>query len=90
MLELLRNSNKCYSIVLTEDFHRNLNWFCKFVSKFNGLAFFVYKNVNYEIELDACLQGLGARCGNLLNSIASGSQKHEDRASGDAEYSSCY
>ena len=43
--------------------------FCKFIPKFNGSAFFVHKNVNYEMELDACLQGLGARCGNEIYSI---------------------
>ena len=67
MLELLRSSNKCSFIILTKDFHRDLNWFCKFVPKFNGSAFFVHKNVN--CELDACLQGLGARCGNEVYSI---------------------
>ena len=54
---------------MTEDFHRDLNWFCLFVPKFNGLAFFVHKNVNHDIELDACLQDLGARWGNKIYSI---------------------
>ena len=69
MLELLRTSSKCSSILLTEEFHRDLSWFCKFVSKFNGSTFFVHKNVNHEIELDVCLEGLGARWGNKIYSI---------------------
>ena len=69
MLELLRTNNKNSTIILTDDFHRDLNWFCKFVPRFNGTAFFVHKQVNYEIELDACLQGLGARWGNEIYAI---------------------
>ena len=69
MLELLRNSNKFSSILLTEDFHRDLNSFCKFSPKFNDSAFFVYRNVNYEIEIDSCLQDLGAISGNAIYSI---------------------
>ena len=69
MLELLRNNNKCSSILLTEDFPRDLKSFCKFTLKFNGSAFFVYRNVNYEREIDSCLQALGARSSNEIYSI---------------------
>ena len=69
MLELLRANNKNSIIILTDEFHRDLHWFCKFVPRFNGTAFFVHKHANYEIELDACLQGLGARWGNEVYSI---------------------
>ena len=66
MLEVLRNSQKRVKIQLTPEFHRDLNWFREFIPKFNGCAFFVHQNIQYEIELDACLQGLGARCGNQV------------------------
>ena len=69
MLELLRTNTKNSAILLTDEFHRDLDWFCKFVPKFNGSAFFVHKHVHHEIELDACLQGLGARWGNEIYSI---------------------
>ena len=69
MLELLKTNTKTSAILLTDEFHRDLNWFCKFVPKFNGSAFFVHKHVNHETELDACLQGLGARWGNEIYSI---------------------
>ena len=69
MLELLRSSHKREKIKLTKDFHRDLKWFQNFIPKFNGTAFFVYQNICYEIELDACLQGLGARCGDQVYTI---------------------
>ena len=69
MLEVLRNSQKRVKIQLTPDFHRDLNWFIKFIPKFNGTAFFVHHNIQHEIELDACLQGLGARCGDQVYAI---------------------
>ena len=64
--EVLRNSQKRVKIQLTPEFHRDLNWFIKFIPKFNGSAFFVHRNIQYKIELDACLQGLGARCGDQV------------------------
>ena len=69
MLEVLRNSQKRVKIQLTPEFHRDLNWFIEFIPKFNGSAFFVHHNIQYEIELDACLQGLGARCGDQVYAI---------------------
>ena len=69
MLEILRNSQKRVKIDLTPEFHRDLNWFLKFIPKFNGSAFFVHQNIQYEIELDACLKGLGARCGNQVYAL---------------------
>ena len=69
MLEVLRKSQKRVKIDLTPEFHRDLNWFLNFIPKFNGSAFFVHQNIQYEIELDACLQGLGARCGNQVYAL---------------------
>ena len=69
MLEVLRNSHRKEKIQLTAEFHRDLNWFVNFIPKFNGIAFFVHQNIQYEIELDACLQGLGARCANQVYAI---------------------
>ena len=69
MLELLRTNTRNSVIILNDEFQRDLNWFCKFVPKFNGSPFFVHKHVNHEIELVACLQGLGARWGNEIYAI---------------------
>ena len=72
MLELLRSSHKKEKIRLNQDFHRDLNWFQKFVPNFNGTngtAFFVHQNTHHEIELDACSQGLGARWGDQVYTV---------------------
>ena len=66
MLELLRSSHKQDKIILTQDFKQDLNLFKEFVPKFNGTAFFVHNQIHHEIELDACLQGIGARWGNRV------------------------
>ena len=60
MLDLLRSHFGKEQIPLDINFHRDLNWFQKFLPQFNGKAFFVHRPVQATIELDACLQGLGA------------------------------
>ena len=42
---------------LEQNFHRDLNWFRKFLPQFNGTAFFNHSPVQMTIELDACLVG---------------------------------
>ena len=69
MLELLRSANKQEKIILSKEFKQDLNWFQEFVPKFNGTAFFVHNHIHHEIELDACLQGMGARWGNQVYAI---------------------
>ena len=59
MLALLRQAENQKNKISSE-FCQDLNWFTKFVPKFNGTAFFIHNYVNQEIELDACLQGMGA------------------------------
>ena len=46
MLEVLRSSQKGEKIHLTQEFHRDLNWFTNFIPKFNGTAFFVHQNIH--------------------------------------------
>ena len=70
MLELLRNAGKRENIVINAEFRRDLNWFEKFSQKFNETAFFSHIPVKHDIELDACLQGLGARWGNSVYAVA--------------------
>ena len=60
MLDTLRRHFGTDSISLDIEFHRDLNWFKKFLKKFNGRAFFDHRPIQATIELDACLQGLGA------------------------------
>ena len=69
MLDLLRNADKLSKIALTVDFKRDLNWFLEFLPKFNGKAFISHYPINESVELDASLQGLGARWGSQVYSI---------------------
>ena len=65
MLDTLRRHFGTDDIVLDIEFHRDLNWF----KKFNGRAFFYHRPVQATIELDACLQGLGAIYRNQVYAI---------------------
>ena len=69
MLDLLRAANKQESVRLNDEFKRDLNWFCAFLPEFNGSAFFKHDQIDGEIELDACLEGLGAIHNNHIYAI---------------------
>ena len=66
MLELLRQNYDKNSITLTQDFKRDLHWFHKFLTIYNGVSYFDNKKVDEVLELDACLTGLGGRWGNKV------------------------
>ena len=57
------------NINLDQNFHRDLNWFIKFLPHFNGVIFFNHVPFRMTIELDACLQGLGAICRNQVYAV---------------------
>ena len=44
---------------LNLDFFQDLNWFSKFLTKFNGTAFFDHRPIKALVELDACMTGMG-------------------------------
>ena len=69
MLDLLRASDKFTKIILTTEFKQDLNWFLQFLPRFNGKAFISHRQVTEEIELDASLQGLGARWGQYVYTV---------------------
>ena len=69
MLNTLRAHFGTDAINLDQDFHRDLNWFLRFLPQFNGTAFFNHTPVHMTIELDACLVGLGAICMNQVYAI---------------------
>ena len=69
MLDLLRASDKQEAINLTVPFKQDLNWFRTFLPTFNGTTFFCHKKFGLQVHLDACLNGLGAICGNEVYSI---------------------
>ena len=66
MLQLLRDTRDSKVINLTNDFHRDLGWFQKFLPMFNGTSFFKHRTIDGEMSLDACLTGLGGRWGSLV------------------------
>ena len=70
MLDLLRASDKVNKISLSVEFKRDLNWFLHFLPKFNGKAFISHRQITEEIEPDASLQGLGARWGHQVYTLA--------------------
>ena len=53
-------------VALTPEAQRDINWIQKFLPSFNGVAIFDHRPIAHEIELDACLQGLGARWGSQV------------------------
>ena len=69
MLDTLRAHFGRDNINLDQNFHRDLNWFIKFLPHFNGVAFFNHLPFSMTIELDACLQGLGAICRNQVYAV---------------------
>ena len=70
MMDTLRAAHKQDTIVIDCEFRRDLNWFTKFLPKFNGVAFFNHKPIHTHVELDASLEGLGAMCCQEIYAIA--------------------
>ena len=61
MLALFRQSSTKRRIVLTEEFHNDLNWFLLFLPKFNGITYIQKPNIPgaQTLHVDASLTGLG-------------------------------
>ena len=66
MLCLLRDNYDKKTITLTPDFKRDLRWFQRFLTQYNGISFFDHTCVDGVLELDACLTGLGGRWGSFV------------------------
>ena len=66
MLQLLRDNCAEKIITLTDEFKRDLVWFSKYLSNYNGISIFDHKNLHQKLELDACLTGMGGVCGNYV------------------------
>ena len=61
MLTLFRANSKAKKIVLTADFHKDLNWFLNFLPSFNGVTYLRKSQIvnNHSLHIDASLTGLG-------------------------------
>ena len=57
-------------IPITEDMHRDVKWFCKFLPVFNGTAKFNHDIIDQALtlEIDACLQRVGGVWKNMVYS----------------------
>ena len=56
-------------IKITTEAKRDINWFTKFISIYNGVTFFYQKPIAHSIELDASLQGMGAWWGSEVYTL---------------------
>ena len=50
-------------IPINTEAKRDINWFLMFIPLYNGITFFYQKPIDFSIEFDASLQGIGARWG---------------------------
>ena len=70
MLNTLRQAQRNDNVHLDIEFHRDVQWFSKFAHNFNGTAFYKHEKFKGDIDLDASLQGLGAKCGSYVYAIS--------------------
>ena len=59
MLQLYRD-NRSEKITLNQEFFKDLNWFCQFLTDFNGKVFIHSNKFMHQVHVDASLSGLGA------------------------------
>ena len=66
LLDVLRSMHDTDQVQLSTEAQKDINWFSRFLTTFNGITIFDHRPIAFHIELDACLQGLGARCGDQV------------------------
>ena len=66
ILHTLRVYSDRKSIPLDENFHKDINWFHKFVLEFNGTTIFEKPPCQFQVFLDASLTGIGGVCDNEI------------------------
>ena len=62
LLAVFRANSSLRRILLTEDFHRDIQWFLEFLPSYNGISYIRKHKVDAEqsLYLDASLTGMGA------------------------------
>ena len=62
ILALFRANSHLARIQLSEEFHRDVQWFLKFLPAYNGISYIHKYDIDDEqsLYLDACLTGMGA------------------------------
>ena len=58
--ELLHQNYDASTITLTHAFKRDLRWFTRFLQQYNRVSMYTHRRVDHMVEVDACLDGLGA------------------------------
>ena len=66
---MLRSIEDKQMVPVTREAQRDINWFLKFIPKYNGVTFFDQKPIDHSIELDASLQGMGACWGSQVYAL---------------------
>ena len=69
LLDVLRSMEEKNQTKITIEARRDINWFAKFISIYNGVTFFDQKPIAHSIELDASLQGMGAWWGSEVYTL---------------------
>ena len=69
LLDVLRSIEDRQMVPVTPEAQRDINWFLKFIPLYNGVTFFDQKPIDHCIELDASLQGMGARWGSQVYAL---------------------
>ena len=63
----MRNAPAKGHIALPMGFYKDINWFIRFLEKFNGMVnFYSHAKVTHEIFVDASLNAVGAKYGNVI------------------------
>ena len=60
MLDVLRASHKLQRFKLSLEFHKDINWFVKYLKQFNGIVLFDIPEKPHHVYVDASLTGVGA------------------------------
>ena len=66
MLMNLREAKGVDNVELNGEFFKDLTWFKKFLPHFNGVCLYDHQLLQGTVQIDASLQGLGGRWGNLV------------------------
>ena len=69
LLDVLRSMENKHTVPQSMEAKRDINWFLKFIPLYNGVTFFDQKPIDHSIELDASLQGMGARWGSQVYAL---------------------
>ena len=69
LLDVLRSIEEKQTVPVTREAQRDINWFLKFIPKYNGITFFDQKPIDHSIELDASLEGMGACWGSQVYAL---------------------